>query len=67
MNTQKNIIDFEKKTLLALTKEELNLHKDAKVCCICGKSSLKIKIIEKLEIIAIIQLNIEAQHIVLEI
>ena len=28
------------------------------------KSSLKIKIIEKLEIISIIQVNIEAQHIV---
>ena len=28
------------------------------------KSSLKVKIIEKLKIIAIIQVNIEAQHII---
>ena len=30
----KNIIDFEKKKLQALTKEELNPHKDTKECYI---------------------------------
>ena len=33
----KNIIDFEKKKMLPLTKEELKSYQDAKVCCICGK------------------------------
>ena len=28
----KNIIDFEKKKILPLTKEELKSHQDAKVC-----------------------------------
>ena len=37
----KNIIDFEKKKMLPLTKEELESHKDAKVCYICGKKILK--------------------------
>ena len=32
----KNIIDFEKKKMLPLTKEELKSYQDAKVCCICG-------------------------------
>ena len=32
-----NIINFEKKRMLALTKEEIKSHKDAKVCHICGK------------------------------
>ena len=36
-----NIIDFEKKSKLPLTKEELKLHQDAKVCYICGKRILK--------------------------
>ena len=33
----KNIIDFEKKKMLLLTKEELKSHQDGKVCYICGK------------------------------
>ena len=35
----KNIIDFEKKEMLTLTKEELKSHQVAKVCYICGKDS----------------------------
>ena len=54
--------------MLPLTKEELKPHQDAKVCYICGKRISK-KLSKstnygKLEIIAIIQVNIEAQHIV---
>ena len=64
----KNIIDFKKNKLLPLSKEESKSHQDAKVCYICGKkslkSSLKAQITGKLKIIAIIQENIEAQHIV---
>ena len=37
----KNIIDFEKENMLPLTKEELKLHQDAKVCCNCEKIILK--------------------------
>ena len=37
----KNIIDFEKKNMLPLPKEELKSHQDAKVCYICGKRFLK--------------------------
>ena len=37
----KFIIDFEKKKMLPLTKEELKSHQDAKVCYICGKIILK--------------------------
>ena len=37
----KYIIDFEKKKLLMLTKEELKSHQDAKVCYICGKRIFK--------------------------
>ena len=37
----KNIIDFEKKTMLPLKKEELKSYQDAKVCYICGKRLLK--------------------------
>ena len=33
----KNIIDFERRKMLTLTKEELNSHQDAKDCYICGK------------------------------
>ena len=33
----KNIIDFEKKKVLPLTKEKVKSHQDAKVCYICGK------------------------------
>ena len=35
---EKNLIDFEKKKLLILAKEELKSHQDAKVCYICGKN-----------------------------
>ena len=34
-----NIIDFKNKKMLALTKEELESHQDAKVCYICEKQS----------------------------
>ena len=37
----KNIIDFEKKKMLLLTKEKLKSHQDAKVCYICGKIILQ--------------------------
>ena len=41
-----NIIDFENKKMLSLTKEELKSHQDAKVCYSCEKkywkSSLKV-------------------------
>ena len=37
----KNIINFEKKEMLPLTKEELKSHQDAKVWYICGKRTLK--------------------------
>ena len=37
----KNVINFEKKAMLPLTKEELKSHQDAKVCYICRKRSLK--------------------------
>ena len=64
----KNIIDFEKLKMLPLIKEELKSYQDAKICYICRKKSLKcllkMKIMEKSEIIVITQLNIEAQHIV---
>ena len=33
----KKIIDFEKKKMLPLTKEELKSYQDTKVCYICGK------------------------------
>ena len=36
-----NITDYEKKTMLPLTKEELKSYQDAKVCYICGKRILK--------------------------
>ena len=38
----KNIIDFEKKKMLQLTKKDLKSHQDAKVCYICG--SLKFNV-----------------------
>ena len=64
----KNIIDFEKKNMLPLTKEELKSHQYVKVCYICGKRFLKkfamTKIIEKLETMVILQVNIEVQHII---
>ena len=37
----KNIIDFEKKKMLLLTKEKLKSHQHAKVCYICGRKILK--------------------------
>ena len=37
----KNIIDFEKKKMLKIAKEELKSHQDAKVCYICGKRVLR--------------------------
>ena len=37
----KNIIDFEKKKMLPLTKKELKSHQHEKVCYICGKRILK--------------------------
>ena len=65
----KNIINSEKKKMLLLTKEELKSHHYAKLCFICGKepykSSLGIKVIKMLGIFAIMQVNIEAHHIVL--
>ena len=66
-----NVTNFEKKKMLLITKEELKSHQDPKAWHICGNSFLNgflmIKIIGKLEIVAIIQVNIEAQHIVYEI
>ena len=64
----KNISDFKKKKRLPLTKEELILHQDAKVCYICGKRILK-KLSKSIyyrkgRVIAIIQVNIELQHII---
>ena len=37
----KNIIDFKKKEMLPLTKEEIKSHQDVKVYYICRKSILK--------------------------
>ena len=37
----KNIIDFEKKKMLLLTKQELKSYRDAKLRYICGKRILK--------------------------
>ena len=64
-----NVINFEKKKkMLPLTEKELKLHQDATECYICGKYSQKsllmIKISRNIESIAIIQVNIEVQHIV---
>ena len=33
----KNMIDFEMKKMLLITKKELKSHKDEKECYICGK------------------------------
>ena len=67
---KKNIIGFGN-NVLPLTKEELKSHRNAKVCYSCGKkplkSFLKIYIIRKLDINATIQVNVEAQHIILVI
>ena len=37
----KNIILFQKKTMLPLTKEELKSYQEAKVCYICGKGIIE--------------------------
>ena len=37
----KKIIDFERKKMLLLTKQELKSHQDARVCYICGRRILK--------------------------
>ena len=37
----KSVTDFEKGKMLAITKEELKSHQDAKGCYICGKWILK--------------------------
>ena len=37
----KNIIDFEKKKMLPLTKRDLKSYQDGNVCYICGKIILK--------------------------
>ena len=49
--------------MLPLTKEELKLHHDETNCYICRKSSLKVKIIGRLETIVIVEVNIEVQQI----
>ena len=64
----KNIIDFERKKMLPLTKEELKSHQHAKVYYICKKrikkkNCLEARIIRKLENIVTIQVNIEVQQI----
>ena len=38
---EKNTINFERKKMLPLTKEELKSPRDAKVCNVCGKRVLK--------------------------
>ena len=54
--------------MLRLMEKELKLHQDSKVCYICRKKVTKKldkdKIIIKLETIAILQVNVEMQHIV---
>ena len=58
-----NIINFEKKKMLPLTKKELKLHQDATACYICRKTFLKKfakdKNYKKLETITILQVNTE--------
>ena len=62
---------FKNIYILPLTNEELNSYQDAKYVTFVEKESqkrlLKIKIIEKSDIIVIIQVNTETQHIVLVI
>ena len=36
-----NVINFEKKKILPLTKKELILHQNMTACYICGKTSSK--------------------------
>ena len=62
----KNLIDFEKRNMIPLTKEELKLHHDAKNCYICRKRIFqeltKNRGYQKLQIIAIIQVHLKMQH-----
>ena len=64
----KNIIDFEKKKMQPLTKEKTNITSRSKsMLYLWKKNSKKFskdKIIKKSEIITILQVNIEVQHIV---
>ena len=56
--------------MILKTQEELKSHQDAKVCYICRRGILQKltkKNIDKLEIIAIIQVNIEPQQIVFNV
>ena len=57
------IINFKKKKMKLLTKEQQELYENAKDCCICkeklGNKYLKGKRFRKLEIIVIVQGNIE--------
>ena len=63
-----NILNFEKKKMLLLTKEELTLHQDAKNCYICGKEFskkfAKDKNYRKVRDNYHLQVNTEVQHIV---
>ena len=62
------IINFEKKKIKLITKEQEESYENNKICYICKKklkiNIWKIKNIEKLEIIVIIQENIEVLCIV---
>ena len=61
-----NIINFEKKNIIPLTNEQLELHEKIKICYISNKSfnmnTLMIKTIVKLTIL-IIQVNTDWLHI----
>ena len=61
------IINFKKKKMKLLTKEQQESYENAKICYICKEKFenkyLKDKNIVKLEIIVIIQGNIEVLHI----
>ena len=61
-----NVINFERKKMLPLTKKELKLHQDATEVTFVEKDSQKIllmlKIIKNLETVIILQVNIEVQH-----
>ena len=61
------IINFKKKKMKLLTKEQKESYENAKTCYICKEifenKCVKIKNIEKLEITVIIQGNIEVLHI----
>ena len=63
-----NVINFEEKKMLPLTKKELNLHQDATECYICGKRLLtkfvKDKNCQKLRDHCHLQENIKVQRIV---